>query len=41
VLAYAVQRSGNDLPNVGYTTVYPVATIAKILLCQLLLLYGS
>lgn len=37
VLAYAVQRTGNDLPNVGYASVFPVATIGKILLAQLLL----
>lgn len=34
VLAFANERSENDLPNVGYATVYPVATIAKILLAQ-------
>lgn len=37
VLAFAVEKSGNDLPNVGYTTVYPFATIAKIILSQVLL----
>lgn len=37
VLAFAVEKTQNDLPNVGYTTVYPVATVAKIVLCQLLL----
>lgn len=37
VLAYAVQRTGNDLPNVGYASVFPLATIGKILLAQLLL----
>lgn len=37
VLAFAVEKSKNDQPNVGYTTVYPVATVAKIVLCQLLL----
>ena len=29
--------TGNDLPNIGYATVYPVAMIAKILVAQLLL----
>ena len=37
VLAFAVEKTQNDLPNVGYTTVYPVATVGKILLCQVLL----
>ncbi len=37
VLAFATERSGNDLPNQGYATVYPLAMIAKILLAQLLL----
>jgi putative transport protein len=37
VLSYAGEQTGNDLPNSGYATVYPVATIAKILLAQLLL----
>ncbi|HEX6146558.1 MAG TPA: TrkA C-terminal domain-containing protein [Acidimicrobiia bacterium] len=34
VLAFAVERTGSDLPNTGYATVYPVATITKILLAQ-------
>ena len=37
VLAYSLEQTGNDLPNVGYASVYPVATIAKILLVQTLL----
>ncbi len=37
VLAYSLEQTGNDLPNVGYASVYPVATIAKILLVQALL----
>jgi putative transport protein len=37
VLGFALERTGNELPNVGYATVYPVATIAKIVLAQLLL----
>jgi putative transport protein len=40
VLAFAQEQSGNDLPNVGYATVYPVAFIAKILLAQILLATG-
>ncbi len=38
VLSYAIQQSGNDLPNIGYATVFPMATIAKIVLAQLILL---
>ncbi|PEN12250.1 transporter [Longibacter salinarum] len=38
VLSYAVQQSGSDLPNLGYATTFPMATIAKILFAQLLLL---
>ncbi len=37
VLAYALEQSRNELPTVGYASVYPVATITKILLAQLLL----
>lgn len=38
VLGYALEQTGNDLPNIGYASVYPVATIGKILAVQLLLL---
>jgi putative transport protein len=41
VLAFAADKARNDLPNVGYTTVFPVATIAKIVLAQLLLLWAG
>ena len=37
VLGFASERAGNDLPNVGYATVYPVATVTKIVIAQLLL----
>jgi putative transport protein len=37
VLAFANERAKNDLPNIGYSSVYPVAMIAKILIAQLLL----
>ncbi|MRR57800.1 MAG: transporter [Deltaproteobacteria bacterium] len=37
VLGFALEQSRNELPTVGYASVYPVATIAKILLAQLLL----
>jgi putative transport protein len=34
VLGYALEQSGDELPNLGYATVYPLATVAKILLAQ-------
>ncbi len=37
VLGYALEQTGNDLPNIGYASVYPVATIGKIVLVQVLL----
>jgi putative transport protein len=37
-LGYAVEQTGNDLPHVGYATVFPVATLAKIALAQFVLL---
>jgi putative transport protein len=37
VLGFALEQTGNDLPNIGYASVYPVAIIAKIVLAQLLL----
>jgi len=36
-LAFAADQTRNDLPNVGYASVYPVATIAKIVVAQVLL----
>lgn len=36
-LAFALDRTKSDRPNLGYAAVYPLATIAKILLAQLLL----
>jgi putative transport protein len=38
VLAFAQEQAENDLPNLGYTSVYPLAMIAKIILAQVLLL---
>lgn len=35
-LTYAANLARNDRPNTGYTTVYPVAMIAKIVLAQFL-----
>ena len=37
VLAFAVEQARDDAPNTGYASVYPVATIAKIVLAQVLL----
>lgn len=37
VLAFAMQRTKSDQPNVGYASVYPLATIAKIVFAQVLL----
>jgi putative transport protein len=36
-LAYASQRTPSNLPDVWYSTVYPISMIAKIILAQLLL----
>jgi putative transport protein len=38
VLAFTVERAGNELPNQGYAVVYPLAMIAKIVLAQVLLI---
>lgn len=38
VLSYATEQTGNDLPNIGYATVFPTATVLKILLAQLVLI---
>jgi putative transport protein len=37
VLGYASHQTDNELPNVGFATVYPLATIFKIVLAQVLL----
>jgi putative transport protein len=37
VLSYATEQTGNDLPSVGYATVFPVATFLKLIVAQLLL----
>ncbi len=36
-LGFALEQAHNELPNIGYATVYPLATIAKIVLAELLL----
>jgi putative transport protein len=37
VLGYALEQADNELPNIGYALVFPVATISKIIVAQLLL----
>jgi putative transport protein len=37
LLSFANEQTGNDIPTIGYTAVYPVAIIAKIIIVQLLL----
>jgi putative transport protein len=37
VLGYSLEQADNELPNIGYSLVYPVATIAKIVIAQVLL----
>ena len=41
VLGYALEQSKNDLPNLGYASVFPTATIAKIILAQAILNFGG
>jgi putative transport protein len=38
VLGFALEQSRDELPNVGYASVYPLAMIVKIVLAQLLLI---
>jgi putative transport protein len=38
MLGFAVEQTKNDLPNVGYASVFPFATILKIILAQVLFL---
>jgi len=39
LLSFASEQSGDELPNVGYASVYLVATVAKILLAQVILVW--
>ncbi len=39
LLGFGLEQADNELPNVGYSTVYPTAMIAKILLAQLILVF--
>lgn len=38
VLGFTLEQTNNEMPNVGYTAVYPIAIIMKILLAQLIVL---
>lgn len=40
VLAFTLEKTGSEQPNLGYATAYPLAMLLKILLVQLLLLGG-
>lgn len=37
VLGYALEQADSELPNIGYALVFPLATISKIIVAQLLL----
>lgn len=39
VLAFATEQTRDDQPNAGYASVYPLATIAKIVLAQAILAF--
>lgn len=36
-LGFSLEQSQNELPNIGYALIFPIATISKILIAQLLL----
>jgi putative transport protein len=40
VLGYALEQSRSEVPNVGFASMYPAATLAKIVLVQLLVAFG-
>lgn len=37
VLGFALEQARNDLPNIGYSSVFPTATILKVILAQILI----
>jgi putative transport protein len=39
-LGFANQSSGNDMPALGYATVYPVVMFLRVLAAQLLILFA-
>jgi putative transport protein len=40
VLGWALEETRNEIPNVGYASIYPAATLAKLLAVQLLIALG-
>lgn len=40
-LGFSLQQADNELPNLGYALVFPVATITKVVVAQLLLIFLS
>lgn len=38
-LGFALQQADNELPNIGYALAFPIATITKIVVAQLILLF--
>ena len=40
-LGFALQQADNELPNLGYALAFPVATITKVVVAQLLLILLS
>jgi len=40
VLGYALERTRNEIPSLGYAATYPAATLAKLVLVQLLVAGG-
>jgi putative transport protein len=40
-LGFGLQQADNELPNLGYALVFPVATITKIVVAQLVLIFLS
>ena len=39
-LAYANSTAGNDMPAVGYSTVYPVVMFLRVLTAQIFILFS-
>ena len=39
-LAYSNATSGNDMPAVGYATVYPLTMFMRVLTAQLLIIFA-
>jgi putative transport protein len=40
-LGFSLQQADNELPNLGYALAFPVATITKVIVAQLLLIFLS